>query len=230
MWAVLVHIHRKGGTMCASEVVSHELPVVVDPKQGQGILLITDHSLLLKPPVPGQHHEDCPFDSAHIIEMMNLGDQSKGYGIDWHVSTGLGWNEARRLLAPVWKSYFGYYSKEKALIDAAAYYYVDGDVDHALQQQFGKACNGEHGSVFVYTREFWLSIHPSGDPTQTDWAPLLKEAGLIDPRNSDEVLLKDLQKTFARGQQATFANDLVIVSPSENPPDYTARCFKIGKK
>ncbi|MBW3538245.1 hypothetical protein KY386_02000 [Candidatus Parcubacteria bacterium] len=181
--------------------------------EGVGTLLVTDHRLLL------------PHDSQRMARIMNLGAFDDGYGITWHIMTNLRALEAANELHSAWREYFDYCCIDKAVMINANVIYVGSDSETFFSRRYGFPGGSISGTVTVYCQEFWLSAPFS------DW---LVECGSIPPLDDDAVSrleadqLRQLQERIGQSLLATYATaKLVVVSPADSEPGYSARGFEL---
>jgi hypothetical protein len=110
-------------------------------------------------------------------------------------------------------------------------YYVGAESKIIGKKGYGFRDAHNDGAVYIYTKEFWQSIHESGDPAQCNWAPILKQCRLLDDDSDEVVMLDDLEDKLGSGLQSLFGTKVVVARPSPDSPNgFTARGFEIGMK
>lgn len=204
---------------------NNEFPVSINSDYGYGELLVTNLTVMLKPAPAGQYHKGAPHDMAFFAQIMDLGDYSNGFGITWRISTDLSAEDTHQLMKETWHAYFDGFCMGKTWIDANVIY-VGADGEILFVKGYGFDDGDEQGTVFVYTKEFWLSINPNGDCVQANWTPLLKLCGFVNDDVGEPILLKELEEQLRKGSLRNFGNKIVVVQPSSDEIGYTARGFK----
>lgn len=219
--------------MSTNQTRSHEFPVTIGSEDGIqsgfGVLLVTDLALMVRPNVGERYYKQCPHDTAHINQVMDLGDWEDGSRMTWHISTSLSMQEAYQLMHAGWHAYFDYFCMAKTWINVGMYYVGAGGKIIGMKA-YGFSDADNDGAVYIYTKEFWQSIHESGDPAQADWAPLLKQCRFLDDESDETVLLGDLENKLGSGLQTLFGTKVVVACPSpDSPHGFTARGFEIER-
>ncbi len=205
---------------------THEFEVDLD-EEGQGTLLLTDLELLFRPtPTTEKLYRQSPFDDAHIWRIMSLGDDdSGGYGITWYVATRLPASQAASRMHHSWHAYFNGYCAANVWIDVdVCYIGAGGRTLFTRGYGFSDDYN-VRGRVYVYCREFWEELDPSGDSAVADWRLFLKRLA----PSEQPVRLDQLEERLAAGLSVGYPgiSRLIVVRPAENPNGYTARGFEL---
>lgn len=189
---------------------------------GFGTLLVTDLSALLVPNGDPRDRQTT-YDSFTVQAVMDLGDWSHFGSIHWYIVTDLPVLEAKAALDGPLSRYFNGYCQAKLWINVAAFFLgAEGEGIAGDWYGFSDEQN-EVGLITVFPREYWLGLHPSGDPAQCDWTNVMRRVTGED-FDGALVMLADLDRFVPTGPDA---DSVVIVRPADTELGFTATGFNV---